>query len=200
MGDQITTVRLRILKKDSSDFELSSNDFYNGDHIIFADLRYVFLNSSDFIETSARLIRCGRHIHCAESGLVLSPNEQVDVSKLFEVLERLQANSVRSAQNKRFKEKAKKNGRMLNGTAVYGFKIIRDEKNRPFMVPDWRERELMSELIRWRDEGDTWSECVTQARVRKFKNSRSDDGIYRERTLRRMHEAALKADFSFSEG
>ncbi len=177
-----------------------SNEMQNVSHVIFADLRYAFLNSSDFIETAARLIRCGRHVHDASSGLVLSPRGDVGVSELFEVLERLQANAVRSAQNKKLKDEARKNGRMLNGTAVYGFKIIRDDKSRPFLVPDWKERKLMSELIRWRDEGFTWAECVTQARVRKFKNSRADDGIYRDRTLRRMYESAKAADFAFSEG
>jgi hypothetical protein len=198
--EQWEVVSITVPLYDRVGYRQVANDLYNGDHITFADLRLAFLNSSDFIETAARFIRCGKHIHDASTGLVLSPHEQVDVSKLFEVLGHLQADAVRSAHNKRLKDEARKNGRMLNGTAVYGFKIIRDDKSRPYLVPDWKERKLMSELIRWRDEGVTWKECVTQCRVRKFKNSRADDGIYRDRTIRRMYESAKAADFAFSEG
>ena len=142
----------------------------NDSHIIFADLKYVFLNAADFVEAANRLIRNRRHIHDAQSGLVLSPGEQVDVGELFEVLGRLQRGAVRSSQMKRAKDKARQNGNVLCGNASYGFQIVHDGRGRAHKVPDEKERKLMSDLILWREENNTWPEVDELSKKHRYKN------------------------------
>ncbi len=176
-----------------------SNEMQSDSHIIFADLKLAFLNSSDFIDTAARLIRSRRHIHDASSGLVISPGEQVDVDDLFRVLGRLQDGAVRSAQQKRYKDKARANGHLINGNPSHGFQIVRDNRGRAHKVPDERERQLMSDLIRWREEDNSWPEIEKLARHYRYKNRRTGKP-YLSRTIRRLHELALTAPFPLSEG
>ncbi len=126
-----------------------------GDHIIVTKLDRAFRNLFDFLNCFDYWVRTGINVHIIDfGGNSIDPQTPTGkaIISILAVIAQMEREVIgqRTAEAHAF---LREQGLYLNPRVPKGFKAVKDKGGRGYRaVPDPYTRELMAEIIRWRDE------------------------------------------------
>ena len=157
----------------------------SGDYIIAYKLDRCFVSIENAVDTIEELQERNIYFNILETGVDMataSGEIMFDLVRTYATFNR----KIKSRQMTDSMAKIKGQGRPVNKQSPIGYKVIRSDGQAAF-IPDYKERELVCQIIEWKNTGTNWSEIVR----RLSKKKRANGNKWNQTNVRVAYEAGL---------
>lgn len=161
------------------------NRLREGDIILATKLDRCFISIENAADTIAELLERNIFFNVLELGIDLSTEYGQVIFDVIETVARFNREA-RSKATKEAMERIKKGKGPVNKESPMGYKIVRCDGQAHF-VPDKKERNQILDVIKWRDEGITWSEILRRMNPKK----RANGNKWNQTNIRVAYQAGL---------